>query len=168
MTLPLFPSYREISLSQGQIAIVDESDYEILRRHKWHAVWCEYTHSFYAQTWLYVPYKRREFMHRIVMECEKRDGKQIDHINGQTTDNRRSNLRFVTHSQNQMNRKLHSAISASGHRGVSWCKITNKWKVRVNVDGKEIWLGRHTDKQVAINIAKSALVENFGEYARTS
>lgn len=158
-------SYREISLSRGLVAIVDDEDYSFLSQFKWHVVWSECTNSFYAETWLYKPVKIREKMHRLLLGLHKRDGKQIDHKNGNTLDNRRENLRVVNHSQNAMNRKLLSK-SASGFRGVSYCKKTGKWKSRINLGGKEIWLGRFATIDDARSAAADARIKYYGEYAR--
>ena len=163
MALPLFESYREIPLSRGMTALVDAEDYELLSKWKWHVAWAYRT--FYAESWDYSEGKNRIMMHRVIMGCNRKDGKQIDHINGNSLDNRRINLRLVNHSQNQMNRKTES-IGSSGHRGVSWCKQTKMWKARFVIHGKEQWLGRFLSKDDAIAAVKSSWAEHYGEYAR--
>ena len=156
---------RELPLSQSQVALVSDEDFGRFSQFKWHAVWVKTTNSFYAEAWFYSPTKHREWMHRIVMGCAKRDGKQVDHVNGDTLDNRRENLRFVTHSQNQMNRKLQSA-SSSGMRGVSFCRQTGLWKARFVIQQKEIWLGRFSTKDQAQAAVIAARSDRYGEYAR--
>ena len=157
---------RQIELSKGQVAIVDADDYEFLSQWKWHAAWSKETQSYYAEAWDYSLGKTRVAMHRVVMGCVKGDGKQVDHIHGNTLDNRRSELRFTDHAKNQMNRKLHSN-SSSGHRGVSWCKQTGKWKVRVEVGDRVIWKGRFVEKDKAIRVAQATRIEAYGDFART-
>ena len=63
-------------------------------------------------------------MHRYILNLKK--GDMIDHINGNGLDNRRSNLRICTHTQNQANRRL-SKNNTSGYKGVWWSGINNKW-----------------------------------------
>lgn len=158
---------REIALSKGMIALVSEEDFEWFSQFKWHVVWEKCTQSYYAEAWLYSPLRVREVMHRMVMGCKKRDGKLVDHINGNTLDNRRENLRIVNHSQNAMNRKLESVNTSSGHRGVTFCKQTGKWAAKISTQDRNIWLGRYSSRELAIAAVKQGLVDNFGEYART-
>ena len=157
-----------ITLSRGQVAIVDDEDVALLSQFKWHAQWAKLTNSHYAECWVYQPYKYREVMHRMIMGLSRGDGKQVDHINGDTLDNRKVNLRLVNHSQNQMNRKMQCPWSSSGIRGVSYCKKTGLWKARVNHQGKEIWLGRFLSKEMAALAAHRARLEAYGEYARSA
>lgn len=76
-------------------------------------------------------------VHRIIWMMfygEIPDGLQIDHINGIRHDNRIENLRLVTASVNQKNRKLNKN-NKSGHVGVSYHKMSGKWQVRVIANG---------------------------------
>ena len=64
----------------------------------------------------------------------------VDHINGDTFDNRIENLRECTASQNQQNKKFQKS-NTSGIKGVGWCKQKQKWRARLLVDGKEFHIG---------------------------
>jgi hypothetical protein len=66
--------------------------------------------------------------------------KNIDHVNGDTFDNRIENLRECNKSENQHNRKLNKNNS-SGVKGVSWSKQKKKWRARVNLDGTDAHVG---------------------------
>ena len=164
MTTPSV-DYRLIPLSRGKFAKVDADTFDWLMQWKWHVVREECIHGFYAEAWDYSDGKYRIKMHRLIMGCARRDKRQIDHINGDSLDNRRSNLREVNHSQNQMNRTLKSD-TLSGHRGVNWCNQTKKWKVRVVANGIVLWRGRFADKDEAIRVAKATFEEAYGQYAR--
>jgi hypothetical protein len=80
-------------------------------------------------------------MHRVVMKVSSR--LKVDHLNHNTLDNRRANLRAVTHAQNMQNRRGARRQSSSGVRGVSWDSAYQKWKVGLKVAGQQIYLGRY-------------------------
>ncbi len=80
---------------------------------------------------------------------------QIDHINRNRSDNRITNLREVSHKQNQQNRSKPSN-STSGHPGVSWYKRYYKWVARITHNYKLIHLGYFTDREEAIAARKAA------------
>ncbi len=79
----------------------------------------------------------------------------IDHINGNPADNRISNLRDVTHAVNHRNRRLQSN-SSSGVYGVRWSKEHERWRARINVDGKEVHIGYYPTKDGAVLARKQA------------
>lgn len=88
----------------------------------------------------------------------------IDHINGDRSDNRWCNLRLVTRSQNSMNGHKLMVNNKSGVRGVSWRKDTCKWHARITVDGKTILLGDFVRKEDAIAARREAEIKYFGYY----
>ena len=89
---------------------------------------------------------------------------QIDHKNRIRDDNRIENLRIASQRQNSMNSSI-SKNNKSGKTGVTWHKHTNKWRVRIRVDGQSIYLGLFKYKQDAINARKEAEKKYFGEFA---
>ena len=91
----------------------------------------------------------------------------IDHINGDTFDNRIENLRECSKSQNQHNRKIDSK-NLSGVKGVGWCKRKNKWRARIIVDGKEHHIGFFDDLQDAKKVMNSKRTELHGIFARSN
>lgn len=80
---------------------------------------------------------------------------EIDHINGNGFDNRLSNLRDVSHSENCKNMPIPSN-NLSGVRGVHWDKGHSKWRAFIKTNGRSKYLGLFADKQQAINIRKAA------------
>lgn len=93
------------------------------------------------------------YMHRILKPCI--DKEQIDHINRDSLDNRKNNLRICNHSQNQMNRGKQNA-NTSGYKGVTWDKYAGRWLSSIKLNGKLINLGRFKTKE------ETALAYNEG------
>ena len=88
----------------------------------------------------------------------------VDHINGDTGDNRIENLRLATITQNAANSKLRAA-NTSGAKGVVWHKRDKVWCAGIGVNGKNIHLGNFTNKQSAAEAYRDAAVRYFGEFA---
>ena len=90
---------------------------------------------------------------------------QIDHINGDRTDNRIVNLREATGSENQGNRKIHEG-GTSKYKGVSWKKQYSKWVAKIVVNHKNIHLGYYDNEEKAALAYNKAALEYFGEFAK--
>ena len=122
---------KHIPLTQGKFAIVDDEDYEWLSRHKWYAQWSRYTNSFYA---VRRPSKQRLiYMSREILGLKKGDIRQADHINHNTLNNLKSNLRIVTLQQNHWNN--------NNPKGYYFHKASNKYLAHIGLNGKRIYLG---------------------------
>ncbi len=154
---------REISLTQGCIALVDDADYEWLSQWKWHAI---KDGSGYRAA-------RRErksesgtrkivYMARQIMKAEQEE--LVDHLNHRTLDNQRGNLRRCTHAQNQANRRKIAGCS-SQFKGVYWHKRGKKWAAGVRVAGKLKYLGLFVDEADAARRYNAEAVQEFGEFA---
>lgn len=89
---------------------------------------------------------------------------EIDHIDNNRKNNALSNLRWVTHSQNNINRSKQSN-NTSGITGVSFDKKQNQWVVRMKIDAKYQYLGSFKHFDDAVKCRKDAEVKYFGEYA---
>jgi hypothetical protein len=101
-----------------------------------------------------------------MMETGEDPGERyIDHIDGNTENNRWDNLRLVTPVQNQMNRKK-DLRNTSGHTGVIWDKHNGKWLVRFTVDGKRRTIGGFVEKSDAIRVSEEIRNTHHGEYRR--
>lgn len=83
---------------------------------------------------------------------------QIDHINGDTSDNRAVNLREVTNQDNHKNMKRHKG-NKSGHTGVYWNTAVHKWQAYIAVDGKQKYLGIYDDVKDAAKVRKEAEIK---------
>ena len=148
---------KEIEMTQGKVAIVDDDDFEYLSQWKWYVN--------YNQRGL--PYamrgaKPKVRMHRIVSKTPL--GLFTDHINGDTLDNRKSNLRIVTSAENSMNRKPYKS-NKFGLKGISISE--GKYiHARIKLDGKNIHLGTFDTIEEAAAAYNKAALELFGEFAR--
>jgi len=151
---------KRIELTQGQIALVDDTDYDWLNQYKW----CAYkppTGGFYA--------KREEsgrtiLMHRQILGLEKGDKRQGDHQNHNTLDNRRENIRICSCQQNQRNRKPRLNIS-SVYKGVSWYKRCKKWQAHIQMNKKRKHLGYFKREREAAFAYNEVARNLFGEFA---
>ena len=103
-------------------------------------------------------------MHRVIMEAS--DDYEVDHIHGKFTrhDNRKNNLRIVTHTQNNWN-KGKMVTNKSGYRGVSWSKSHGKWESQIECNHKHIHLGFFEDIEEAYKVRLEAEEKYFGEYS---
>ena len=169
MTAPK-PSYRTIPLSKGQVALVDATDYVWLSQWKWAAIWADRTRSFYAWRWSPMVNTKRHkvYMHRQILGLEHGDKRQGDHKeSGRTLDNRRSNLRIASPSQNSANRRLERG-TASGIKGVCRDQSRTKWRARIYVNRRRLNLGAFASKEKAGKAYRAAAEQYFGEFARTA
>lgn len=101
-------------------------------------------------------------LHRFI-KSENGNDTHIDHINHDTLDNRKENLRIVTPSQNAMNHKLHKH-NTSGYNGVWFRKERKTWVAEIILNSKKINLGNYKNIEDAILARKNADIKYFGEY----
>ena len=102
-------------------------------------------------------------LHKIITNTNKNE--IVDHINGNKLDNRKSNLRICTYTQNNINKCIQSN-NKSGYPGVRWDERAKKWKVRITVNKKQLYLGYFINKEDVIKVRKQAEIKYFGEYRR--
>ena len=104
--------------------------------------------------------------HRLawVMQTGRWPKGEVDHINGNRSDNRWENLRESTRQENARNRAVISKSNTSGVTGVLWRKLSNKWQARIMVDNRDISLGFYKEKQDAIDARKNAEEKYFGKF----
>lgn len=155
---------KRISLTKGQFALVDDNDFEELNKHKWRASFNKGVNSFYVIRTIINSKgtETTEFMHRFLTRVSC--GFHIDHINHNTLDNRKQNLRIVTHSQNAMNRRIR-CDNKSGVTGVNWHKRDCVWIATININKKLKYLGGFKNKKDAIKSRKNAEIKHYDEYA---
>ena len=157
----------EITLSTGKIVLIDDDDYEEISKHRWgEKIYGKHKKFCYAITNIKQDGKqKRVFMHRFIMDAQR--GQLVDHINHNTLDNRKSNLRFVDRTQNQCNRvKMPSKFSK--YKGVFKSCASKKWKARIKYRGKYYELGYYEDEAIAALAYDLKALNLHGEYALTN
>jgi hypothetical protein len=160
-----FP-HKTIPLHDGQSVIVNADDFDdlVAMRPVWSAVG-NYGKTYAACVTRKNGKTKTEFMHRVIFGRVP-DGMTVDHINGNSLDNRRENLRLATRFQNGQNRAA-PANNTSGYKGVHWLKSAQKWQARIKVEGKRIHLGVFENPEDAFKAYCRAAELHHGEFANT-
>lgn len=145
--------------------IIDKEDLDRAQEYQgtWYSLWSPCTNSFYARSASTKEGKTTAIhFHRWISRCPI--GLEVDHINHDTLDNTRANIRNVTIADNNQNvRKRVDNIS--GFSGVSWHKGANKWKAQINIENRRTHLGLFNDIRQAANAVHLAKIENMPGYA---
>ena len=158
---------KHITLTKGKVAVVDDEDYEWLSKYKW---------CFNGYGYAVRGRKKHEkvngrrgviFLHREVMKTPT--GMITDHINKNTLDNQKKNLRICTPSQNNQNMKVRKD-SFSGERGIRYITdrptLKKRWLARIQYNYKQINLGYYKTMKEAIAARKMA-VEKLWDWTPT-
>lgn len=145
-----FPQYI-VAKSKGKEykIIIDSEDFDKVSKYNW---WIKGNNYVYTQT---SGRKNRTstYLHRLIMNTKK--GEEVDHINQNPLDNRKSNLRNCTRSQNNMNKQ--------GVRGIDFNK--NRWRSRIKINGKEVGSKLFKTYEEALGYRKLLEVKYFKEFA---
>ena len=152
-SIELFEDRAEIVTAKGERFVIDLEDVEKVRGRSWH----RHSHG-YAATRTGGP---ALYLHRLLLDAPK--DLQIDHIDGNPTNNRRANLRMCAHSDNRKNLRKPSN-NTSGFKGVSWRKDTKRWEARI----KNKHLGYFDTPEQAKAAYDAAAARLFGEFRRAS
>jgi hypothetical protein len=156
---PINKNYVEVPLTKGKIALVDAHDYQKkVKQFKW--FWDKH----YANRTCFCQGKRNKHnirLHRYILSA--REGEQVDHINGNTLDCRRENLRICTSAQNNMNRRKQPNVS--GYKGVHKTR-GNKWIAHITFNRKMRHIGQFSTAEEAAKAYDKKAKELFGEFAK--
>lgn len=156
-----------ITLSNRLVAIVDECDAERVASRNWHASQKKRSNNtiYPATEWPLSPGKRRTvWLHRFIIGAPPKTF--VDHINGDTLDCRRSNLRLATNAQNQANARKR-IDNTTGFKGVAFCKKGNLFRAVLRVNGRKTHLGSYKTAEEAHSAYQAAALAAHGEFART-
>lgn len=146
-----------IQLTQNKIAIIDDDDYNRIIKYKWYAINGR-NDVFYAVTNIN---GLQIEMHKFILESES----LIDHINYNGLDNRKSNLRIATQSQNSIHRRKINSKTSSRYKGVSWHSSKNKWRVQIMKEGNQLHVGYFLNEEDAARAYDKSAYKLFGEFA---
>lgn len=136
---------------------IDPEDFERLSKFKWYYVGYKKGGRDNGYAWTKIN-KRTVRMHRLIINCP--ENLEVDHINRNGLDNRKKNLRIVTHRGNMFNLSL-AKNNKSGVRGVHLYKKTGKWTAQLQIDRKGYHLGFFDKKIDAIEARKTAEKAQF-------
>lgn len=157
---------KKLKLTQGKVALLDDEDFEYLSQWKWQF------RRRYASRVKYLGGGRLHnrgttiTLHRLLMEFYNNNlsGKEVDHINGDTLDNRKENLRVVFHQNNCFNQNI-PKNNTTGFKGVVFNKQAQKYQAYITKD-KRIHLGYFNSLLEAANAYNEKAKVLFGEYAK--
>jgi len=153
---------KKIILSNGRVTLVDDEDYDHLSQFRWYQ-----HHSGYAVRSIYPNGRckaKQVSMHSLLID--RPEGMVIDHIDGNTLNNQKTNLRVCTKRQNTFNSSM-QCNNTSGFKGVALIHMkTPKWLASIKYEGKTYRIGCFTDKLDAARAYNKAAKEYFGDFAR--
>jgi len=144
----------EIPLTKGYVTVIDDEDYPLVAGRSWCAIVID--GQVYA-------YSAGGYMHRLLTGAAQ--NQLVDHKDGDGLNNRRSNLRLATKSQNSMNRRPNRS-GTSGYKGVSFHRKARKWVACLKFQGRYHHLGLFASEEDAARAYDRKATELFGEFAR--
>lgn len=162
------PSVREIPLTRGKVALVDDEDYERVSQYSWRYI----ETGKMKKPYVYCPALKQEtrfgtlrsmMLHSFIVGPKV--GQYIDHKDGNGLNNTRDNLRACTQSQNLANSFKHR-VGTSRFKGVRLRKDNNKYSAQIVINSQYIHLGFFTDEIAAAKAYDEAALNHFGEFAR--
>lgn len=151
---------KEIILKGGHITLVDDEDYEILKSFKCHMSENAKNGHKYACCMIN---GRSHYMHRIIANAPR--GMVVDHINRNSLDNQKHNLRVCTQMENTQNKRV-SKNNKTGFKGVDFHRC--KYRATIQIDGIKKHIGLFDTPQEAADAYDRTAVEHFGEFALTN
>lgn len=161
---------KEIPLSNGGVALVDDEDYErVVAMGNWQRL--TNRKGIYVGRCIKQGNKRQRYgllgLHRFILNPATRE--QVDHIDGDGLNNTRANLRIATAQQNMWNRRKHK-VGHSIYKGVSrfTSAIARPWSASVCLNGSMKALGRFATEEAAAHAYDDAARKHFGEFARVN
>ena len=155
---------KRVPLTQGEFAMVDDEDFDLVMRHKWQVKRSPKSDRKYAMATVVVNGKQTTIMmHRLILDYY---APLFDHHDGDGLNNQKSNLRKASNVENGRNRKLQK--HSSRFKGVHWNKQTNRWTASIRINKILKHLG-YFDSEVDAAIAYDAESEaHFGQFSKNN
>ena len=157
-----------LPLTQGHVAIVDDEDLEYLQQWNWYI-------NRYRSNLIYPirkerisvgNWKPRKLHHEVLrLKVPLPKGKVVDHINRDTLDCRKGNLRVCSMAENNCNRRPWRKIMTSKYKGVTWQKRYQRWEAAISLNRKRQWLGHFNSEHDAVMAYNAAAIELHGPFA---
>jgi len=157
---------KELAISKGLNVLLDDEDYEKYHKFKWYAQGTK-NHIYAARSVRYGPHKENKkkclYLHRLILNCK--EDEVVDHIDHNTLNNQKYNLRLASHKENIRNRKNTYCKKDTAYKGVFKQKGSKTWGAQIVVNYKRIIKsGYKTQNEAAIAYNELA-IEHFGEFA---
>lgn len=159
---------KEIKLTQGYVALVDDEDFEELNKYSWRLTQGRNGANAYAiREDCSRGIRSTIRMHRQIMGILFGDKIDVDHKDGNGLNNQKANLRKATHQQNCYNSKKRENTS-SVYKGVTHTNSSknNPWMVRGQLDGTSIYLGIYSTQEEAALVYNNFARKSYGEFAK--
>lgn len=155
---------RELQLTKGEVALVDDDDFYWLNQWRWHSIAIKgKSYVFRSRKNNHLGLSSRAYLHRIVMRTED-PNLVVDHIDGNPFNNQKCNLRVCTKLENGKNVTSHKG-SSSKFLGVSWDKQRKKWSAQLTHKGKVVYSQRFESEEDAARAYDSKARVFHGTFA---
>jgi hypothetical protein len=153
----------EIDLGEGHVAVIDDEDAPLVVGFKWYPMKTK-EGNVYAAGWKHMP-PGRFFVHLHRLIANAQPGELIDHVDRNTLNCRRSNLRRATRQQNSHNAGPYRKQTTSKYKGVFLCRRSGRFRARIVHNGTRIYLGLFDNEEDAARAYNEKARELFGEFA---
>jgi hypothetical protein len=151
-----------ITLTKGYVAVIDAADAHLVAERAWQAKE-SLARDGHVMTVYATSGMETLRLHRAIIQAKPEE--TVDHIDGNGLNNRRSNLRICTKSENAQNRRTRRN-TVSGVKGVVWHKRIKKWQASIMVGGKGVHLGYFQTVEAAAAAYAKASAERHKQFGR--